>query len=118
MGRPRTLPRCDQHAQNTYRTWEHADDVLHSLPDPDGRVYFCAPTGGYHLTTSTRSEHDRRMASGARPLTPEALDSITALATEYQTSRNAQLARRLAGSVPGLLRHIKHLNTPPIGEDQ
>lgn len=112
MGRARLLDRCPTDGKNTYRTWEHANDVLHGLADGDtGRVYFCSVAGGYHLTTHTRAEHDRRQADPNRPLSVEALNTIGNLSTEYQTNRDPRLARRLAGSVPGLLRHIRHLNT-------
>lgn len=115
MSRGRTLARCVMHNKNTYRTYDLADSVSRDMPIP-GRVYFCEFTGGYHLTSTSRAERDRQTADPVRPLSVNAIDTITNLASEYAQCSDHRLARRLAGSVPGLLRHIQYLTQNGVSE--
>jgi hypothetical protein len=57
-GHKRKCPRCHK---NIYRTYDMGKHALSRLPPTEeGRVYWCPAAGGYHISSRTKAEVDRK----------------------------------------------------------
>lgn len=66
------VTRCPQHRKPSYSAWSLADKVrrrsnARNGRDDEGSVYFCCESGGYHVTSWTRSDQDRLVAGRPGP---------------------------------------------------